>query len=85
MLSLTGRYQAANASHRIRDSTSGALVGKNIVQGIATSQMIGKSSSSILQKDGGAVERDRDKLNLAKINIMSSDARKKYTTTAHHG
>lgn len=39
-----------NASHRIRESSSGAIVGKNIISGMGVTN-IGKSSSNILKAD----------------------------------
>lgn len=59
-----------NSSHRIRESSSGALVGKNIA-GIGNMNSIGKSSSNILKDE---------KINLAKINMMNNDPKKKFGT-----
>jgi hypothetical protein len=53
---------------RIRESSSGALVGKNI----AGINSIGKSSSNILNDD---------KINLNKINMLTSEQKQKQFVT----
>ena len=65
-----------NSSHRIRESSSGALVGKNIAGINGMNSIIGKSSSNILKDD---------KINLAKINMMNNDPKKKFGTHHHVG
>lgn len=62
-----------NSSHRIRESSSGALVGKNIANIGNLNSIVGKSSSNILKDE---------KLNLAKINMINNDPKKKFGT--HH-
>jgi hypothetical protein len=53
----------------MRESSSGALVGKNIA-GIGA---IGKSQANILKDNG-------EKINLAKINMINSEQRKNFVT-----
>lgn len=60
-------------SNRIRESSSGALVGKNIVGISGMSGIIGKSSSNLLKDE---------KLNLAN-NAGNSDLVKKFQTHNH--
>lgn len=84
LTALTGRYQNNNgagssglpvtSSHRIRESSSGALVGKNIAGIGGIGGVIGKSSTNILKDD---------KINLAKINMINNDPRKKFGTHHH--
>ena len=64
---MTGGLNNHGQHGRIRESSSGALVGKNIA-GVGS---IGKSSSNLLKED-----------RISKANMLSSDT-KKFTTHAY--
>ena len=75
MVNQNNQYASNNQvqSNRIRESSSGALVGKNIAGIGGIQSNLGKSSSNILKDDRG--------INLTKINLH--DPKQKFVTHNH--